>query len=160
MDHLSKAIFGTTEEDIRYEAPQWFIDGFDNFEEWNAAPEIGEHELPNDYGTEFYEEDEEVSDASPRGQIYREIEEFDRQLCGGRELRDDYDRMEYAATLGVDFSDHTHQHPLRITRYFFRQAVAAALGLKGHPPDMAELGLTEWGAKLADEAKRFRSKNR
>ncbi|HEY5046567.1 MAG TPA: hypothetical protein VII49_00920 [Rhizomicrobium sp.] len=76
------------------------------------------------------------------------------------DLKNDYDRMECARTFGFDSSDRTGQHPLRVIRLFFDQALAAARGVKGHLPDMAELGIKEWGDKLEEHAKRFKLQKR
>lgn len=157
VDEMSRATFGTTESDISYDPPQWFCDGFESQEDWDQAPKLGVCKLGPYFGTDYYDEFEE---GSPRERIFHEMDDFDYQLCGGRELNDDYDRMHFAATLGIDFSDHTGEHPLHLTRYFFRQAVAATLGLKGHMPDLAELSVKDWGARLEEERKRFESARR
>ena len=143
IDDASKAIFDTTEAEIGFEPPQWFKDGYDSVEEWNAAPETDEDDevfddwSPDDLDIEILDLN---SESPQRLEIMRQAIEFDGRLKTP-DFRDDYDRMNYAKTFGFDFSDNTGMHPLRITRFFFRQALAAARGVMGHLPDHADLAL-------------------
>jgi len=152
VDTVSLSIFGITADQVCYEPPRWFLDGFESEEAWESAPLFGVCKMGPYFGSDYFDEFEE---GSPREAVFNAIDEFEQQLCMGREFKDDYDRMEFAATLGVDFSDHTGLHPLHLTPYFFRQAVAAALGLKGHMPDLSELNLKAVETSLAEEARRF-----
>lgn len=156
VDDLSRAIFGITEADVRYLPPQWFQDGFDSREEWDAAPEIDDDESC-DERWEFDLDAIDLESESPqRISVYLEANAFEQRMRIPDDLNDDYDLMDYARSFGFDFSDPTGKHPLRVTRLFFRQALAAARGVMGHLPDMSELRTRQWGENLAEEARKFR----
>ena len=157
IDDLSRDIFGIVRVEIAFEYPEWFADGFDSFEEWHAAPEADEDDVGDDFEYEEEYPDDEIVDESPERQLVKRQEaEFYRQMDVGQLLNDDYDRMAYARTFGFDFADSSGQHPLRITKFFFWQALAAARGVKGHLPDLGELGIKEWGSKIEEAARKFR----
>ncbi|RWP25150.1 hypothetical protein [Mesorhizobium sp.] len=63
------------------------------------------------------------------------------------------------ASLGLDFNDSRGQ-PLRCTRYFCRQAEAAAKGLMGRMPDQAAANLEVWGSALEQAARVHMNKKR
>ncbi|RWK73163.1 hypothetical protein [Mesorhizobium sp.] len=63
------------------------------------------------------------------------------------------------AGLGLDFNDGRGQ-PLRCTKYFCRQAEAAAKGLMGKMPDRAAANLAVWGSALEQAARVHMNKKR
>jgi hypothetical protein len=158
IDSMSRAIFGTIHSEIGFEVPEWFTEGFDSFEEWKAAPTVDDDcECLADDSGEQEDGGFKAKEESPqRQELRRQAMEFAERMQVDADLRDDYDLVHYAKSFGFDFSDHTGQHPLRVTRLFFRQALAAARGVMGHLPDVSVLGTQEWGQKLEEEARRFR----
>ena len=158
VDAVSRSIFGITLAEIKFIPPEWFRDGYDNLEEWNAAPESDEEK--NEWEFEYDETPIDLDLESPeRIAVYREAIEFEQRLETPDYLNDDYDFMNYAKTFGFDFSDSSGMHPLRVTRLFFRQAMAASRGIMGHIADLNELHTKQWGENLAEEAKRFRRRS-
>ena len=55
--------------------------------------------------------------------------------------------------LGIDFRS-SQGHPLNMTRYFKRQAEAAARGIMGKLPDLENLQIESWTAKLLNKTKK------
>ncbi len=158
VDDISRAIFGITSAEVEFDAPEWFAEGFDSVEDWNdwkaSRQDNGDEDMESpEYD---YEDSESETESPQRLAIIQEIDEYYSRLCVEVVLKDDYDCMSFARSFGFDFSDSSGQHPLRVTRLFFFQALVASRGVKGHLPDLGELGTKEWGEKLEEEARRFR----
>lgn len=67
--------------------------------------------------------------------------------------------VEILLRLGLDFRD-LRGAPLRCTKFFCRQAEAAAKGIMGKMPDRAAAGLESWERSLKRDAERHLKKKR
>ncbi|MGB8276842.1 MAG: hypothetical protein WCF20_02745 [Methylovirgula sp.] len=109
-----------------------------------------EFEIPDEYW------DYDVS--SPEcARIEKDYEEYESRF----ETTDisDEEVAEVLKRLGLDFYD-DRGFPLRCTRWFSRQAEAAAKGIKGRMPDQDSADLERWARSMADAANSWPRRNK
>ena len=164
IDDVSYKLFGITRYDVRYPLPGWFVDGFRNYSDWENSgdDDIGPHYAEN----AFYDDKDlfciDVDDgvALRRKDVRAGALAFWNRMKPAQGVSDPYEMMDVSRSFGFDFSDRTGTHPLRITSYFFLQALAAASGAAGSMPDVQELEAGEWAAKLEIDARNFKRGSR
>lgn len=93
-----------------------------------------------------------------------ERQEADARFCDHEESFDtggacDDEAVTILLKLGLDFRD-ARGSPLRCTKFFCRQAEAAAKGTQGKMPDRAAAGLQSWADALERDARQHMSKKR
>ena len=69
------------------------------------------------------------------------------------EIGDEKD-IELLLKLNIDFRDE-HGYPMRLTKYFTRQAEAAAKGIKGKLPDLTVIDADVWERNMEKAAENF-----